>query len=141
MPSNRASSQVVGENVARIRKATGVTAKAVADRMTELGVSLSPSGVSDIEAGRRTVSVDQLTCLAVVLDVSPVALLNPYVPTAAGDPPQQLTGTEPAQGEELLRWLQGTAPLDKQRQVDSFEVEHFRRRSLPPWAWTKEGES
>jgi ABC-type tungstate transport system permease subunit len=85
------------------------------------------------------VSVDQLTALATALDVSPIALLMPQVVTAA-DEQVRLTGTEDTEGEGLLAWLQGEAPADRGQWTDSFEVEHFRRRSLPPWAWKKGGD-
>jgi transcriptional regulator with XRE-family HTH domain len=116
-----------------------MTARALTNRLTELGVPFSPSGISDIEAGRRTVSVDQLTALATALSVSPITLLMPQVLTENTEL-IRLTGTEEVTGMAALAWLQGEAPIDMHEWADAFEVEHFRRRSLPPWAWKrKEG--
>lgn len=135
--SERTTSQVVGRNVGRFRNGSGMTTRALAARLTELGVPLSPSGISDIEAGRRTVSVDQLTCLAMALDVSPIALLMPESGPET-DHQAKLTGTPVMLNLGFLPWLRGDVPLDPKLWDDPFEVEAFRRRSLPGWAWKRE---
>jgi transcriptional regulator with XRE-family HTH domain len=138
MPKRRetdnTSSGVVGRNVARLRKVRGMTTRAVSERITELGVPLYPSGISDIEMGRRVVTVDQLTALAAALSVAPITLL---LPAEEREPhtPFALTGTGEAPAELILAWLRGYVPLDADQRADDFEVEAFHRRSLPRWGW------
>lgn len=133
--TDRTTSTVVGRNVARFRKLSGVSTRFLAERMTELGVPLSPSGISDIEAGRRTVSVDQMTALATALGgLSPTALLMPEVEI---DRITRLTGTEETTGKALALWIQGEAPIYPEVWDDVFEVEAFRRRNLPAWMWKR----
>ncbi len=134
--TERTTSQVVGRNVARIRGGRAMTTRALAAALTELGVPLTSSGITDIEAGRRTVSVDQLTALATALDVSPIALLMP------GSGPEndhrvKLTGTPTVLSLAMLPWLRGDVPIRAEEWDDAFEVEAFRRRSLPSWSWKR----
>jgi transcriptional regulator with XRE-family HTH domain len=136
--TDRTTSHVVGRNVGRFRNGSGMTTRALATRLTELGVPLTSSGISDIEAGRRTVSVDQLTSLAMALDVSPIALLMPES-GPENDHRVKLTGTPMMLKLGFLPWLRGDVPLDPNLWDDPFEVEAFRRRSLPEWSWKTGG--
>jgi len=135
------TSQIVGRNVARLRGGSGVSARELATLAAELGTPLSQSGISDIENGRRTVSVDQLTALATALDVSPLSLLMPE--TWAADVEEvRLTGTPVVLGGDLLSWLRADAPLREGFAEGAGEAEvaihkqMWQRRSLPPWSWT-----
>ena len=113
-----------------------MTTRALAAALTDLGVPLTSSGISDIEAGRRTVSVDQLTCLAMALDVSPIALLMPES-GPENDHRVKLSGTPTVLSLGFLPWLRGDVPFDAALWDDAFEVEAFRRRSLPEWSWKR----
>jgi hypothetical protein len=98
------------------------------------GIKLSHASIGQIMRGTRHVTVDELTALATVLDVSPITLLMP----AADQPWEEakLTGPTPRDAEATLEWLQGILPLGGEAGFkDAFEVEAFRRRSLPRWAW------
>ena len=132
------TSQVVGRNVARLRGGSGLSARELAERATALGASLSQSGISDIENGRRTVSVDQLTVLAILLDVSPLSLLMPETYAADLEAPR-LAGTPEVLGGDLLDWLRADAPLDSLTGVGEAEAaihrQMWQRRALPPWSW------
>lgn len=135
--AEKTSSQVVGRNLARIRREMGMTSRVLAASTSELGVPLSSSGISDIEKGRRTVSVDQLTCLAACLGVSPIALLNPE--TSDPDATVELSGTSPETAAAALTdWLRGEKSLTDEL-LDDFEREKFRRTNLPEWMWNREG--
>ena len=134
--AEKASSQAVGRNLARIRRAIGMTSRVLAMSTSELGVPLSSSGISDIEKGRRTVSVDQLTCLAACLGVSPIALLNPEV--SDPDAEVELSGTSPETAAAMTDWLRGEQSLTDEL-LDDHEREAFRRQSLPEWLWNREG--
>lgn len=98
---------------------------------------MSISGIQDIEAGRRTISVDQLTALADALHVSPLALLMPY--SVTGDAERvELTGVDSGLGLDVWNWLRADYPLHYEPRGDAaseHEAEVFRRRSTPPWAW------
>jgi transcriptional regulator with XRE-family HTH domain len=65
----------VGHAVARAREARGWDQQELTKRLTAAGRSMSQPIVSRIEAGGRRVDVDDLVALAVVLDVSVLALL------------------------------------------------------------------
>ena len=136
------TSRVIGRNVARLRGEDGISARALAERVSELGVPMSQSGVSDIERGARTVSADQLTGLAVALRVSPVGLLMPFSSTGDLDEECALTGTGQEMSTFVLSWLLCDAPFTDDRSgSDAARTVRtaFRRRSLPPWAWGAEG--
>lgn len=69
----------VVENMRTLRKARGWTAQKLAEEMTRAGVPWDRQVVSKLENGwRRTVTVDELAALAVVLGVtSPWSLTGP----------------------------------------------------------------
>ena len=97
------------------------------------GISLSFTGIGQIVRGERHVTVDELTALATVLGVSPVTLLMPPVDDPAQD--CELAGTPTQRADEALAWLRGERPFEEDSRGDRFEIEAFRRRSLPQWAW------
>lgn len=103
--------------------------------MGEIGHPLSHATLSEIERGDRRVTVDDLTAFAVALEVSPVTFLMPVSRTddVDADEPVRLTGTPEAPARQLADWVRGDAPLRDTE--DPFEVERFRRDSLPHWLW------
>jgi transcriptional regulator with XRE-family HTH domain len=133
--TNPVTSTAVGWNVARLRNASQMTTRALAEKMVELGYPLSSSGVTDIERGRRTVSVDQLTALSVALGgVSPLGLLMPDV--WSPDELVALSGVPATNAGAVYAWLRGTDPLPDER-LDDYARETFRRRSNPEWTWRR----
>lgn len=128
------TSQVVGQNLARLRKLTQMTTRVLADSVAEQGVPLSGSGITEIEKGRRTVNVDQLTCIAAALGVSPLALLTPLPDDLDPDAEVMLSGTSPERADDLYMWLKGERSLTDDM-LDDFERESFRRMSNPPWTY------
>lgn len=134
MTAERLTSQIVGRNIARIRALTHTTTRVLAESVAEQGVPLSGSGITEIEKGRRMVNVDQLTCIAAALGVSPMALLTPI--TEDGDPDSEvmLSGTSPERADDMYQWLKGERSLTDD-QLDDYERETFRRQSNPPWTW------
>lgn len=129
------TSLTVGKNLKRLRAAAGMTTRVLAASLAENGMPMSPSGISEIENGRRGVNVDQLTALAAALDVSPLALLTP-IPDDDPDAEVMLSGTSPERAEDMHRWLRGDRPLNAHL-MDDFEQEAFRRRSNPVWTYKK----
>lgn len=139
--------ETVRFNLIRLLGEFRVSMRALAAEMPEGPGKLTHSALSEISRGVRRVDVDELTALAVALGVSPITLLMPYDEDGYDDDNLvQLTGTEAVFGADLLRWLRGEAPLDLPRnaELDSFEAEAFRRRSLPIWArgwWKRDGKT
>ncbi|MFV8275840.1 helix-turn-helix domain-containing protein [Mycobacteroides abscessus] len=134
--SEKHTSQVVGANLRRVRTAEGSTTRVLAAAVAEQGVPMSSSGITDIEAGRRGVSVDQLTCLAAALGVSPLALLTPIPEDENPDTDVLLSGTSWEKAGDMHLWLKGEQSLSHEL-LDDFEREAFRRASNPPWVWKK----
>lgn len=108
-PRENRTAATVGRNVARLRAAKGMSARALSAKLEELGHPLAQSGVSDLENGKRSVSVDQLTCLAVALGSSPLELLAP--PSGQNGEPVY-GGLDETDPEKLLAWLHGGITKD-----------------------------
>lgn len=126
----RLTTVAVGGRLRRLRTMRQLTVRALADlAVKRSGVKLSGSGVSEMEFGRRTVSVDQLTALAAALDVSPMALLVPDEAMENGDI-VALTGTGDITAERLIAWLRCEMPLEA-TDLDEFDVVSWQRSTLP----------
>ncbi|OKH71949.1 hypothetical protein EB73_09730 [Mycobacterium sp. SWH-M3] len=137
MTPEKLTSQVVGQNVARLRAAQGDTTRKLAESLKEQGVAMSGSGITEIEKGRRVVNVDQLTALAAALGVSPLTLLLPH--TDAPDTEVMLSGTSPERADDLYLWLRGERSLTDDL-LDDWEREGFRRAANPSWTYKKDTE-
>lgn len=69
-------SATVGRNVRARRGMLGLSADVVAEATTLHGAPLSRSALSQIETGKRRVTVDELVALATALYVKPKHLLR-----------------------------------------------------------------
>lgn len=121
-------------NLARIRTQRRLSLRELAGLMRPGPGALSHSSIGEIERGVRRCDVDELTALATVLDVSPIALLMPY----SESPNEEVGVTGPPHvidASFVLGWLRGDSPIEPERAADEHEAESFRRRSLPSWAW------
>ncbi|MBS9532404.1 helix-turn-helix transcriptional regulator [Mycobacterium sp. M1] len=138
------TSQAVARNLRAICADQKLSLRKLAERMPE-DRALTHTQLSAIQRGTRTVSVDDLTAIAVGLGVSPITLLIPPLPEGLPDErearakaPVALTGTGPTWAVRAVAWLQGTVPIDfapRDAAERSFLVEKFRRKSLPWWAF------
>ena len=73
----RTVAQIASE-VRRLRNAEGISAQALADRISEMGPGISRSVVADIENGRRNfVTITELMLLARALNTAPILLVYP----------------------------------------------------------------
>lgn len=106
-----ATCETVAENLVRLRKARGLSVRALSAAMTKAGRKLSPSGITAIELGRRRVDVDDLMGFAVVLGVSPASLLLPL--TLSGDELVEVTGAGTVSAAAAWQWATGQAPIDQ----------------------------
>ena len=93
-------------------------------RLEALGRPIPPLGLRRIEAGERRVDVDDLMALALVLRVSPLALLLPH--GEQSDSSSEL-GNGEVRNDELWQWAIGERPLD------DHDSRRFQAASLPPW--------
>jgi transcriptional regulator with XRE-family HTH domain len=118
MPAPIKPPGVVGDhvraNLRRLRR--GISTYELARRLEAAGWKINPDGITRIETGDRRVTVDDLVALAVVLGVSPNALLLPPVPPVrapeADVPAVPLVGNVEADPRTAWRWARGEQPLD-----------------------------
>ncbi|GAB3995294.1 hypothetical protein GCM10029992_12170 [Glycomyces albus] len=97
----------VAENVRRIRTARGLSTNQLSALLARAGHPIAQSSISNIEAGRRRVDVDDLVALAVALDVNPSALLLPFNESGSID----LTGGGTVAAKTVWEWADGERPL------------------------------
>ncbi|MGO2036480.1 MAG: helix-turn-helix domain-containing protein [Brevibacterium sp.] len=121
----------VRSNIEMLRKGEGLSYAELSRRLGEIGREIPPLGLRRLEAGERRVDVDDLTALAVVLDVAPVRLLMPSTWSTAID--AEATGTGVRSTQDLWNWARGYAPLGESGPASL----KFRRRSAPRPILTK----
>jgi hypothetical protein len=123
-----ATGKTVALNVERLRKEQNLTFAALSSRLSEIGRQIPPLGLRKIVAETRRVDSDDLVALAVVLSVSPPALLMPM-----GVERSDLVSTTATEGEvaaELLwKWLKGEAPPPG----SGLTMMEFGARAWPQW--------
>jgi hypothetical protein len=69
---------VIGQNIKRIRDdVEGMKGSDLSDRLNELGLKLSTSGVSEVETPTRKLGADELLIIAIALNTSIIDLLTP----------------------------------------------------------------
>jgi transcriptional regulator with XRE-family HTH domain len=103
-------SDVVGDQVRRLREGAGLTREDLAERCG----TISAAALSNLETGRRDpagrrrreVTVDEVFLLAYALDVPPVALLLPIGHKDASDG-VRLAGGMPLRTADALAWVRG----------------------------------
>lgn len=144
-----ATAAVLATNIARFRGLRGYTLADLSDRMTDVGRPMTGNTISTIENQQRRADVDDLVALAAALDVSPAALLMPYMNPADSPDPGDLSllyerrvassaDTEPVEAGQLWLWLTAASPLASPQymdEVDEFAIEHWRREQVPRFAW------
>src|SRR5213595_49013 len=76
-------SQVLARNLGAVRRLRGWRQEFVSERMMYLGHQWSPATVSEVERGRRNVTVDELFSLSLVFSITIARLLDARVEQAA----------------------------------------------------------
>ncbi len=72
-------------NLAQLREEQQLTYRELSDRLEQIGRPIPTLGLSRIEKGTRRVDADDLIALAIVLEVSPAALVLPRDPGGPED--------------------------------------------------------
>lgn len=106
--------RTVAANVKRLREGRGLTLRALSAALKETGRPLSADALNKIEnadgneaRGIRRVDVDDLAALAVVLEVSPLALLLPHDARGVAE----ITGVGEIDGRSAWAWGRSMSPL------------------------------
>ncbi|MGW3663726.1 helix-turn-helix domain-containing protein [Streptomyces sp. NPDC005141] len=126
-----ATGENVRANVARLRKARGLTTYQLATALKAAGRAIPQSGISRIESGARRVDVDDLTALAVVFGVSPQALLLPL--TDRPDENVEITGRGEVDALTAWEWGIGRLPLKTTPGREKTELLEHRLFGMPQW--------
>jgi hypothetical protein len=114
-----------------VRRLRGeLTYNELSRRLTDIGRDIPPLGLRRIEAGTRRVDVDDLMALAVVLGVSPIALLTP--PSSSAQTMVTGTATGKHRADMFRSWLRDVDPLKGGPGPQNFI--DFALRSRPGWA-------
>jgi transcriptional regulator with XRE-family HTH domain len=117
MPNQPRPQGPTAERVARavraLRHRLGLDLANVSNRLAEVGWPIALAQLSKLERGERRVDVDDLTALALVLDVTPARLL---LDAEADAEPLGLTPSVTTTRREAWQWLAGEAPLPKPRE-------------------------
>ena len=124
--------KTVARNIKRIREEQNLQYAELVRRLEALGNTIAPQGLRRIERRERRVDVDDLVCIATVLNVSPATLLTPFVDRAT-----ERVETTPAAGMKYTAltasawWKFLTA---REHWNDNANNREFRFRSIPAWA-------
>ncbi|MET9362196.1 helix-turn-helix transcriptional regulator [Streptomyces sp. NPDC006632] len=121
----------VAKNVKRLRDRRGLSIYGLSELLRAAGRPITPAAVGKIERQQRQVTVDDLAALAVILGVSPSALLVPL--TSSSKDEVEVTGGGSVTAADAWAWAQGRRPLvldadDEQTQ----QLEH-QLYGLPQW--------
>jgi transcriptional regulator with XRE-family HTH domain len=101
--------RIVAGNIARLRKRSGLSARDLAAQLTANGRTVSQSSLTRMEQGKRVVTADDLTALAVAFGVSPAALLLPL--EDAAEARVHVTGAGRVPAERAWSWASSEQPL------------------------------
>jgi transcriptional regulator with XRE-family HTH domain len=103
--SSRTPSEAAADSVRLLRNRRGWTQQELADRLAEVGVEIERSTIAKIEQGVRTVTLDEVFALALVLGVAPSVLMLPRDGLVA------VTPTDAAANLHALEWVRGVMSM------------------------------
>jgi transcriptional regulator with XRE-family HTH domain len=122
------ASTVVAKQVVAIRKRREWTQADLADRLAEIGYTMTRSVLAKVEAGHRQgVGINDVLALAAALGVSPVHLFIPYERSHQ----IEITSERRVSALAARRWVHGWSPLPKS---DTAEVQQYFSE-LPSYEW------
>lgn len=128
---------MVGRNLQIWRAQRGLSLRALASALTDLGAPTSHSSLARVERGEIAATVDTLTAAAHCFGVSPASLLMPHTEDVLDE--VALTGTGTCYATEIWDWLRAEwdidVPRSAQGQPDAdTQTRRFVNRSKPAWA-------
>jgi transcriptional regulator with XRE-family HTH domain len=138
-------SDVVAQQVNRLRKNARLNREALAERCKHLGEALTAEAIANIENGRRgpdgkrrrEVTVDELAALARALSVPPLALICPLGRQSQVD----LRDGTAVDTWDLAQWIRGERPLsgEKWDSADVAGVRSFQmhENEAARWEWAR----
>lgn len=100
--------RIVAANLLRLRNAQGLTTRQLSAALERAGRQIPPSGITRMEKAERVVTTDDLVALAVVLGVSPSALLLPL--DDSSETTVEITGGGSVPADVAWDWLDGQRP-------------------------------
>jgi transcriptional regulator with XRE-family HTH domain len=115
------TANALAENVRRLRERRGMTIYSLSGALDKAGRPITPSAVAKIERQQRQVTVDDLAALAVVLGVSPSALLLPLTDRVGQT--IEVTGAGSVDAVTAWDWAEGQRPLKPGRDEQTAELE------------------
>ncbi|TKG66184.1 helix-turn-helix domain-containing protein [Prauserella endophytica] len=124
----------IAENVRSLRNEQRLTTRELAERLSELGRPIPPTGITRVEKLQRRVDADDLIALALALGVSPVRILLPPRTTERGDNDTDVAPEMKRPWAAVWRWAVGDQPLighDDRLQFDDPRVREFIRVNRP----------
>ena len=72
-----APEEIFRDRVQAARGARGLSQRALAARVAELGLKINPTAITRIERGERRVSLNEVVAIATALDTHPLMLFHP----------------------------------------------------------------
>ena len=127
---------IVAANIKRLREAQGLSLLALSKRLEGTERELSADALNKIENGAnpdakhiRRVDADDLIALAVVLGVSPSALLLPLDDSPGSVAMVTVAGELPA--DRAWDWMDGRQPLHLRWEEESEDWQDYFRLSRP----------
>ncbi|MER5649058.1 helix-turn-helix transcriptional regulator [Streptosporangium sp. NPDC002524] len=124
----------VAENLRSFRTERGLSTIRLSQLLGEIGRPIQATGITKIEKKERKVDVDDLVALALVLNVSPLALL---LPSVDGDEMVPLAPTVELPAWLVWEWAEGASPaidvlVDDGDDSLVRETHAYESLSLPP---------
>lgn len=120
---------LMAENLVRIRRLRRLTVRQLSEKLGALEVPILPSGITNIEKQKRTVTVENLLAFAAVLNASPADFLS------APDEDRILLAPkmEAVKPFVVRTWLAGTTPLVVREGQDFDEARRELLEAAPEW--------
>ncbi|CRY77795.1 hypothetical protein SAMN05421776_11825 [Nocardia farcinica] len=120
---------LIAKNVARIRDVRRLTVRQLSERMTTIGAGMLPSAITNIEKGKRTVTVENLLCLAAALNASPADFLGADDRDLISVAPK----LEPVKPVVLRGWMTDATPLHIRDGADYDDARSELLAAAPEW--------
>lgn len=124
------SGATVADNVQRMRRRRDLSIYELSAMLRKAGRPITPAAVGKIERQQRQVTVDDLLALAVILGVSPSALLLPLDDNA--NKRVDVTGAGEVPADVAWDWMDGKRPLRLTSDSEETEMLEYDLYSRPP---------